>query len=364
MFDEVTGLLEGAVADGMVPGISLCVASSRRQIYHQTVGMAEVRPQERIADNATPWDLASLTKVMVTTPVAMSMVGDGRLSLDLEVRKVLPDFHPNITIAHLLSHSSGLPAWMPMVELLGAEGGGTTAMREQVLQVARTAPLEAPPGSSYRYSDLGFLTLVAVLESVGGARLDGLFEHLVRGPSGADLRWGWPQAAATEDCPTRGEVVRGEVHDLNAWLMGGVSGHAGIFGTAAAVVENAAWQLRAWHGDASQGLRPDVVRSFFGTKGAGSHCMGWDGVSPGGSAGPRWPADGVGHLAFTGCSVWMAPRADLIVAMTANRVHPEIEGGSVPGANKSPRYESFRAFRPKIHTAVIDAVSSSSPWPN
>jgi CubicO group peptidase (beta-lactamase class C family) len=364
MFDEVTGLLEGAVADGIVPGISVCVATSERQLYHQTFGMAELRPQSRAADNGTSWDLASLTKVMVTTPVAMAMVGDGRLSLDLEVRKVLPDAHPNITIAHLLSHSSGLPAWIPMVEKLGVEGSGTTAVREQVLRVARTAPLEAQPGTAYRYSDLGFMTLVAVLESVGGGRIDGLFEHLVRGPSGADLRWGWPQAAATEDCPIRREVVRGEVHDLNAWLMGGVSGHAGIFGSAAAVVENAAWQLRAWLGDTSQGLRPDVVRHFFGTRGAGSHSMGWDGVSPGGSAGPRWPTDGVGHLAFTGCSVWMAPQADLIVAMTSNRVHPEIEGGAVPNAKISPRYDSFRKLRPRIHTAVIDAVADRSAWPN
>ena len=356
MFDEVTGLLEGAVADGIVPGISLCVSTSQRQFYHRTIGMAELRPHRRVANNDTPWDLASLTKVMVTTPVAMSMVGSGNLSLDLEVAKVLPDVHPDITVAHLLNHSSGLPAWMPMVEELGVEGGGTTAVREQVLQLARTAPLEAPPGTSYRYSDLGFMTLMAVLEHVGGARLDGLYEHLVRGPSGADLRWGWPQAAATEDCPTRGEMVRGEVHDLNAWLMGGVSGHAGIFGTAAAVAQNAAWQLRAWHGDTSQGLRPEVVRQFFGTRGAGSHWLGWDGVSPGGSAGARWPQNGVGHLAFTGCSVWIAPKSDLIVVMTSNRVHPEIEGGAVPNSNISHRYQRFRDFRPKIHTAVLDAV--------
>ena len=86
MFDEVTGLLEGAVADGIVPGISLCVSTSRETLYHHTVGRAELRPGNRIADNATAWDLASLTKVMVTTPIAMSMVADGSLSLDLEVR--------------------------------------------------------------------------------------------------------------------------------------------------------------------------------------------------------------------------------------------------------------------------------------
>jgi CubicO group peptidase (beta-lactamase class C family) len=247
-----------------------------------------------------------------------------------------------------------------MVERCSVAAQGRSETRASILHAAQAEPLQNPPGSSYRYSDLGFLMLASVLESLGGQRLDALFEQRVLGPSRADLRWGWPGAAATEDCPHRGRVVVGEVHDLNAWLMGGVSSHAGLFGTAAEVAANAAWQLRAWGGRSDEGLDPEVVRRFFSTKGAGSHRLGWDGVSPGGSAGERWPRDGVGHLAFTGCSIWMAPQQGFVAVLVSNRLHPEVEGGSVPDAPIHPRYAAFRALRPAVYSAIADALGLAS----
>lgn len=294
----------------------------------------------------------------------MALVAEGRLELNSPVNLIVPDAPRGVTVAHLLSHSSGLAPWLPMADLVGLEGAGTDAARDTVLRLARTSTVQARPGEAYAYSDLGFLTLCSVLERVGQARLDGLYERYVRGPSGVDLRFGWPGAAATEDCPARRRVITGEVHDLNAWIMGGVASHAGLFGTVESVAAAAAWQLRAWLGARDEGLDPEVVQTFLETQGAGCHRLGWDGVSEGGSAGPLWPRDGVGHLAFTGCSIWMAPTLDLIVAICTNRVHPEIEGGAVPGAPIHPRYAAFRALRPAVHSAVIDAVSARSGWPD
>ena len=360
-FNDVDALLNGAVESGTVPGISLCVRTQTTGLHRHTAGMAELRPERRHATDDTIWDLASLTKVLATTPIAMALVADGRLDPHAPVAEQLSDVPDGITAAHLLSHSGGLAPWAPLFE--DVDPSQTKAGRSAMLLAARRVASVAPPGERYAYSDLGFLTLCALLERVGGASLDVLYECFVRGPSGVDLRFAWPGAAATEDCPIRGHVVVGEVHDLNAWMMGGVSAHAGLFGSAAAVAEAAAWQLRSWAGEDTAGLDPDTVSMFFGAVGAGSHHWGWDGVSDGGSAGPLWPRDGVGHLGFTGCSIWIAPRQDLIVALTSNRVHPIIEGGAVPDAPIHPRYAAFKRLRPAIHTAVVRAMMSDCRWP-
>jgi len=363
MFDGVDGLLTEAVAMGVFPGTSICVRSGSSVLHQFSAGRAEVRPTVRPATDETIWDVASLTKALATTPIAMAMVDAGLLDLDAPVREVLTDAGEDITARHLLTHTSGLPAWMAMAETIGLKGAGTSAVRDEVLRLARTAPVQAPPGTRYQYSDLGFLALCAQLETIGGMRLDGLYERYVRAPSGVDMRFGWPSAAATEECPVRGSLIRGEVHDLNAWLMGGVSSHAGLFSSAANMAAAAAWQLQAWQGTEGLGISPTIVRQFWGEQAVGSHHLGWDGVSPNGSAGSQWPIDGVGHLAFTGCSVWIAPRQDLVVAWATNRVHPEIEGGAVPNAPISPRYAAFRALRPRVHTAVVEAMKLSSRWP-
>lgn len=363
IFASADALLAEAVADGVIPGASYCVRSSEVVHHRYTVGDAELRPQRRPATDQTAWDLASLTKVMATTPIAMALVHEGRLSPDDLVTRWVMGGPPGATVGHLLSHSSGLPAWCSFSDALGVDGAGSKSKRAEVLAYASSVDPEAPPGASYRYSDIGFLVLCAVLEQAGDASLEDLFERYVAVPSGVELRWGWPSAAATEDCPARGRVVVGEVHDLNAWLMGGVSTHAGLFGTASSVAALGAWQIRAFKGCETEGLSPEVVRRFFGAEGAGSHRWGWDGVSSGGSAGHLWPRDGVGHLAFTGCSIWMAPRQDLIVALCTNRVHPDIEGGAVPDAPISPRYAAFRALRPAVHTEIVTALVGCSAWP-
>ncbi|MFT4978680.1 MAG: CubicO group peptidase (beta-lactamase class C family), partial [Myxococcota bacterium] len=251
------------------------------------------------------------------------------------------------------------PPWRPLfLELTEQDTWGSPETREAALRLAYTVPVTSRPGVRYAYSDLGMMLLCAALEAASGQRIDKLWEAEVGPLCGGDLRWGWPAAgaAATEDCPVRGRVVVGEVHDLNTAVLGGASTHAGLFGSAESAAAAAAWQLRAWHGEAGEGLLPEVVRHFWSYAAAGSHHLGWDGVTPGGStAGDRWPLDGVGHTGFTGGVLWVAPQQGIVAALCTNRVHPEVEGGAVPGST-GPRTVAFRAFRPRLFTAISAAL--------
>jgi CubicO group peptidase (beta-lactamase class C family) len=360
MWQTVDRLLDEGLEQGLFAGVAMVVRTPEREAFFAARGQAELRPRRRPVRPDTAWDLASLTKVLGTTPLCLAMVGQGLLSLDAPVTDWIPDAPAGVTARHLLQHSSGLPAWAPLWQTIEAEGHtwGSAVARSRMSQLARSAPLEAPPGQRHRYSDLGFLLLGELLERAGGDRLDRLWERFVRAPAHLDLRWGWPEAAATEDCPARGQVVVGHVHDLNAAAMGGIAPHAGLFGSVRGVAAAVAVQLRSWAGEARV-LEPALVQEAFSAQGPGSHRLGWDGVTPGAcSAGPRWPLDGVGHLGFTGCSIWTAPRSGVAVVLLSNRVHPEIEGGAVPNAPLSPRYQAFRALRPALHTAVVDALEA------
>ena len=364
MWPEVAAVLDEAVSSGVVPGAALCVRTRDGATHSHSVGHAELRPTVRPVRPGLPWDLASLTKVLCTTSVAMCLVERGILDLDEPIAAHLEGAPRGVTAAHLLHHSSGLPAWLPLHAAVDEAGlsWGSAEARALVLDAALGAERASRPGQRHRYSDLGFLALGALLEAVGGERLENLFEDLVRSPSGADLRWGWSGAAATEDCPVRGRVVSGEVHDLNAACMGGVAAHAGLFGSPEAVARVGAWRLSAHDGDATE-LSASTVRRFWTARGPGSHRLGWDGVTPGSSsAGPLWPLDGVGHLGFTGCSVWIAPRQGVVVTLCSNRVHPDIEGGAVPGAPITPRLAAFKAFRPAVHTAVATVLGREGSW--
>jgi CubicO group peptidase (beta-lactamase class C family) len=352
MWSAVDQLVADGAARGLYAGAALVVRGPDSVLHETVTGSAEVRPRQRPAQGDTAWDLASLTKVLVAAPLAMQLVAN----LDQPIRELIEDAPVGVTWRHCLQHTSGLAAWAPLYEIDAV--WGTTETRERVLAKARSVPPEAPPGTRALYSDLGFLLLTAALERLGGDRIDRLFERHVRSRGRFDLRWGWPDAAATEDCPVRRRVVVGEVHDLNAAVLGGLSGHAGLFGSAREVAAAAAWQLRAFHG-AEEGLPTETVRAYWTAKGPGSHHLGWDGVSPGASsAGPRWPADGVGHTGFTGCSLWVAPERRIVVAFLANRVHPLVEGGSVPSAPVSPRYQAFKDLRPELHTRILAALGS------
>lgn len=360
----VSQVLAAAVQAGVVPGAALAVVGPQGPLLLHHLGQAELQPRPRPVQADTAWDLASLTKILATTPLALALAEDGLLDLDRPLRALLPDAPEGVSARHCLQHSSGLPAWAPLFEEVIAERSswGTASLRQRLMQRARTIPAVAAPGRAHCYSDMGFLLLGAALEAAGGDRLDRLWEQRVRAPMGQDLRWGWPGAAATEDCPERGRVLVGEVHDLNAAVMGGLAPHAGLFGDALAVASAGAWLLACGRGEA-RGLRPETVQRAFTEAGPGSHRLGFDSRSPeGSSAGRHWPLDGVGHLGFTGTSLWLAPTQGVAVALCTNRVHPEVEGGARPGQPPGPRTLAFRALRPAVHEAVVEELRREGLW--
>jgi CubicO group peptidase (beta-lactamase class C family) len=341
--DRVARALEAWVAEGDVPSASMVVRVAGEERLHHTVGVARLAPR-RAATPDQPYDLASVTKALAGSTVAAGLLQRGRLDLDDPVTRWLPDVDPRMRVHHLLEHSSGYPAWRPLYGEFAQRDWGSDATRDAILSLARRTPLAAAPGAAHTYSDLGFLVLLQVLEAAGDARLDALFAEHISDRVAVDLRWGWPGAAATEDCPVRGGVVEGEVHDLNCAAMGGVSAHAGLFGSARSVAELAEALL-----DATQGRRPELpgpaLARMWSRRGPGSHRGGWDGVSTGySSTGAHWPRDGVGHLGYTGTSVWMAPRQRVVVALLTNRVHPVDDKGPI------------RAGRPRLHDAVATAL--------
>lgn len=317
----VDAALRDAITEHGIPCGSVAVRVDGHEVYHRTLGVARRDPR-RAASQDQAFDLASLTKVLAAAPVTAALAAEGRFALDTPVAEHL-DVDPRITVAHLLTHSSGYPAWRPLYE-----------HPERIREAARTTPLEHAPGAAHVYSDLGFIVLLELLERFGEP-FDALFDRLVLRKHGADLRWGWPGAAATEDCPVRGRVIEGEVHDLNCWALGGVSTHAGLFGTARGVAALA---------DAL--MHSGELEALWALRGPGSHRGGWDSPSRDGytSTGRFFPGDAVGHLGYTGTSLWVVPSRRTVVAFLTNRIHPV------------DRLDGIRAARPLVHDAVAIAL--------
>ncbi len=339
--DAVARAVDGWVAAGQIPSASVVVRVAGDEVLHHTAGLARLEPP-RPARPDEVYDLASVTKALGAATVAAGLIQGGALQLDAPTTRWGVGTQ-GMTPRLLLAHCAGTSAWAPLYEDVPRALWGSTSARESILRAAAALPLESEPGTQHRYSDVGFLVLLAVLEAAGGARIDALLAPSLTA-SEVDLRWGWTGAAATEDCPVRRHVVEGEVHDLNAAAMGGVSSHAGLFGTARHVATFAEALL-----DAAHGRRDDLpgagLAALWSTRGLGSHRGGWDGVSTGyTSTGRWWPSDGVGHLGYTGTSVWVAPRHRVVVALLTNRVHPTDDT------------EAIRAGRPRIHDAVAEAL--------
>ncbi|MCB9765515.1 MAG: serine hydrolase [Alphaproteobacteria bacterium] len=348
----VDAVLARAVAEGVTPSVDLEVRAGGEVVYSARVGQAQLQPLARPLADDTRWDLASLTKVLAGASVCYALIDRGQLSFEDRVRRYVPGVDGRITVAHLLSHTAGYVPWRPLYERVDAAGlaWGSPAARRLVLREAALEPLQSRPGAQHAYSDLGFLVLCAALEAVGGQRLDRLWRALVAEPAGwTGLVWGSPRAAATERCPRRGGVIVGQVHDLNCASMGGVSSHAGLFGDAAAVGLAGQTFLDAFHGRGP--LAGDAIRRAWTTRGVGSHWLGWDGrEGENSSSGARFPSDAVGHLGFTGTSLWIAPRQQVVVALLTNRVHPSVDDIRI------------RDLRPAVHDAVVGALDGLGRW--
>lgn len=323
----VVELLDKAVERSVFPGAELVVVDGGRTVLETTVGTKSVGGPPVAA--TTLFDVASLTKAVVTSLLVLRLVEDGRLDWDAPTRLA------GVTVRHLLSHSSGLPAWAPLYE--------TAHGRDAIVAAASGMPRERAPGTASVYSDLGFIVLGDLVEKTAGRRLDALAAELIFAPTGAatarfvDLD---QPDRPTDVAATEGVI--GEVHDENCRAAGGILGHAGLFATADDIARMAKALVDAWHGPAP--FPTALVQTLFAPSSVPGSTwrLGWDGpAATGSSAGELWPKSGVGHLGFTGCSLWLDPPRRRFVVLLTNRVHPTRASTDI------------KAFRPVLHDAIV-----------
>jgi len=273
-------------------------------------------------DEHTIYDVASLTKVVGTTAAIMVLYDEGKLDLDAPVRSYLPAFtggaKDRVTLRHLLTHRSGLPAGRE----LWRSASSPAEARRQVIET----PLYCAPGACFEYSDLGADILGFVAEAVSGQRLDAFLDERVFRPLGmTDTYFRPPTAlrariAPTEVAPPRGYPLRGEVHDENAFALGGIAGHAGLFSTAADLSVYAQMLLNGGEYGGVRVIADSTVR-LFTARAAGTRALGWDTCNQRGSCGSLMGANAFGHTGFTGTSLWLDPERDMFVLLLTNRVH-------------------------------------------
>lgn len=347
--------LEVGCAGGVFPGASACVAGWDGTAWRYLDVCAGVRADG--AEDVTPdtlYDLASLTKPWVGT-TALRLYQAGVFPLDAPVETLIPEARGlpigAQTWEAVLSHRSGLEAWEPFYERLEAKPGSDDA-RAWILRDLLPRWKAANVGTSV-YSDLGYILVGMAVARATGLSLDALVAERVAmplgltdaaffGPSGR--RDDWKQACApTGWSAWRGRMLWAEVHDDNCAALGGVAGHAGMFGTARAVSSFGAACVGAWHGRRGA-LEEESIRFATARRPGGTHRLGWDGKADEGSAaGSRIDADAFGHLGFTGTSIWCDPRRQLVMTLLTNRVAVSDDNTAI------------RAFRPAFHDAVVDA---------
>jgi CubicO group peptidase (beta-lactamase class C family) len=368
--DPIGAALLAAVDAGTFPGAVLAVRHQGVLVYEQAVGCLSLAPAAGPATVQTLYDLASLTKPLATTTAILLLVQQGQLALDSRIQEWIDPFSGTplgaTGLIHLLTHSSGLPGWRPFYERLSADGlirdGHVDRDRAKaaVIGYIRDEPLLYQPGTRSLYSDLGFMLLGFIIEQVTEQSLEEFCEHelfaplaaaplayLPNGKAPSDTRVAAAHPIApTEDDPWRGRPLCGEVHDENAYALGGIAGHAGLFGTARAVLAVSSAWLAAYQGQRSI-LEAALVRRFAtrqGTISDSSWALGWDTPSAPSSAGAYFSDLSFGHLGYTGTSLWIDPSQRLEVVLLSNRVHP------------TRRNERIREFRPHIHNVVWQEI--------
>ena len=315
-------VLHGIKAGGY-PGASVVVGRKGMAVWEKGFGAIDwSSASQPVSASTTIYDLASLSKVIGTTTAAMILFDEGKLDLDAPVAKYLPAFSggykDSVTIRHLLTHRSGLPAGRDLWRI-------ARNPQEARLAVIDT-PLECKPGHCYEYSDLGFDVLGMVVENIAGKGLDEFLHERVFAPLGmtdteyrpADsLRY---RIAPTEIAPPRGYPIRGEVHDENAYALGGVAGHAGLFSTAADLSIFAQMMI---NGGTYGGVRivSDSTVKLFTRRSAGSRALGWDTCDGAYGCGTYMSEKAYGHTGFTGTSIWIDPDQEMFVILLTNRVH-------------------------------------------
>jgi CubicO group peptidase (beta-lactamase class C family) len=352
-FARVFMLTRVAIHRRAFPGAALAVVHRRSLIAWRGFGCFTYERNSSAVESDTVFDLASVTKVVATTAMAMMLYECGTLDLDSPVADILPEFvslapssqrpdRRTVTLRMLLAHSSGLPAYVKLFE--------SARTRDELIHAACAAPLAAPPGTTAVYSDIGFILLGEILARRAGTSLDAFVQREVFLPLGMKhtcfnppSEWR-PAVPPTEDDRTfRHRIIQGEVNDENASVMGGVAGHAGLFASALDVARFAECMLRG----GAPILKPATLALFTrreSSPAGTSRALGWDTPSQPSSSGKHFSTRSFGHLGYTGTSLWIDPDRQLSVTLLTNRTWPDRTSLLI------------KPFRPLLHDAVIEAL--------
>ena len=371
-FQDVSRILQKGVTDEVFPGAVLLVGLNGRIVFGEAAGYKSYDSEKTAMQLDTVFDIASVSSILSTVTILMLMSESRRLSLDDKVTRYIQGFSvlgkSAVSVRHLLNHTSGLPYWHPFYEELLRENSGarmgiltSKGARDYIINAISRMPLKYEPGTKQVYSDLNLILAGHLIEIVTGLSLDRATFHYVCHPltlkstSFVDIskikRRGIHPVkdliAPTENCPWRKRVLCGEVHDDNAWAMGGVAGHSGIFSNALDLHSFAVELLRSYRGQ-STFLSSDTVGLFWKGSGHGVEVgfrLGWDSPSrENNMLEAGLSSDAVGVSGFTGCSLWIDPSLGVDIILMSNRVHP------------SRSNKKIRNFRPLLHQAIIQAL--------
>lgn len=350
-FASALSILRDAIAQRAFPGASIAVTDHGRLVALKALGHFTYEPDSSTVSAATLFDLASLTKVVATTPMAMLLYKRGLLDLDAPVSAIIPEFisdakkdprRREVTLRLLLTHSSGLPAYEKL--FLQAR------TRDELLHAAFTMPLTADPGARAEYSDIGFIILGVALERIADESLDCFCQREIFAPLAmthttfnppAEIRLQIPPAC--DDRTFRNRIIQGEVQDENASVLGGIAAHAGLFSSASDLAKFAHSMLDR----GSPILRPETISLFTrreSTPAATSHALGWDTPSSPSQSGKYFSPLSFGHLGYTGTSLWIDPARQLSITLLTNQTWPECSNHAI------------KQIRPRFHDAVAEVL--------
>ncbi len=346
VFARAFHLLRAGIEQRALPGAVLAVSLGNDLCALKAVGRFTYDPASPEVTADTIFDLASVSKIVATTAMAMILYERGLLDLDTPVQAIIPEFsgsdprRAQVTMRMLLAHSSGLPAYIRLFE--------QASTRAALLLAACRTPLETAPGERSEYSDIGFIVLGEALVRLAGEALDVFGRREIFGPLGMTQTCFNPPAACKPRIPPteddrkfRHRVVQGEVHDENAWVMGGVAGHAGVFAPAPDLIRFGSAIL----GNAL--VRPETLLVFSRQHAAhfgNPRALGFDIPSQPSQSGRYFSRHSLGHLGFTGTSLWMDPERGLCVVLLTNRTWPDRAS------------QEIKQIRPAVHDAVGEAL--------
>jgi CubicO group peptidase (beta-lactamase class C family) len=350
-FARAFTILQDAISSRAFPAATTAVTYHGKLVALKALGQFAYDPDSPAVIPASIFDIASVSKVVATTSMAMLLYQRGLLDLDTPVTAVVPEFitddsrRREVTLRMLLAHSSGLPAYERLFL--------RCKTREELLIAAFATPLASDPGAKAEYSDIGFIILATALERIADESLDRFAQREVFGPLGMSETAFNPSASwrdsivpTADDQSFRHRIIQGEVQDENASILGGVAGHAGVFST----VEDLATFANVMLTGGAPILRPETIEVFTRRESVPentSRALGWDTPSAPSQSGRYLSNRAFGHLGYTGTSLWIDPGRQLSIVLLTNRIWPDCSN------------QSIRQVRPQFHDAVVQALEKN-----